>query len=321
MDPSTATGSGDHTSSLVWSSGSSETLVPAFFTVGSLAIFLWEITTRSRNDIRILRSFKRQRPQNYTYALSRIFIFAYIAATLVFQTAPLGTCNQALKATAALYLISVSLTALLSYYRIRTVFLNDKYIAAIFGLLWICVVGGSTSLFPGLTGTTVGATKHCTVSPAIPPYVSTFLIGLLLDTSLVFMFIAARLVETCHWTDVSTSHVGKFVTANFTTVISVGLLQEEQWLYLSTVLLQLMTLILFLLGTSITARIVLLPVNLTIFNAATCRVYVSSQTRRYEEESARKTKIILARGVAADNRESALPYLGGVKITQTVETF
>ncbi|KAF9472620.1 hypothetical protein BDN70DRAFT_886822 [Pholiota conissans] len=322
MDPSTATGSGDHSSSLVTSEGSSDTLATICVTIGTLVLFLWEVASRTRSDIRTLRSFKSRRLQSYNYSLSRIVTFAYMVTTLIFQAAPLGSCKETLNAANVLYLISVSLTALLLIYRIRTVFLNDKYISTIFGFLCLCVVGGCTTLFPGFTGmASKTSAKHCTISPAIPPYVSAFLIGHLLDTSLVFIFIAARLVERCKM-DVGTSHgVGKFVKANFTTVISTGLLQEGQGLYLSTVLLQLVTLILFLLGSSITARVIILPLNLAIFNAAACRVYISSQARKFEEESARRTKIILSLGIAAHHRENSLPYLGGVKITQTVETF
>ncbi|KAF8962862.1 hypothetical protein BDZ97DRAFT_1662399, partial [Flammula alnicola] len=141
-------------------------------------------------------------------------------------------CSQVKKATSSLYFVAVLSTTLLFYYRLRTVFLDDWFISAVFGFLGLCVVGGCTTVFPGISGMNIQSAKHCTISPLIEPYVSAFLIGPLLDTSLIFIFIAARLVERCRIDFSAKDGLGKFIFVDCTSVLWQGLLQEGQTYYL-----------------------------------------------------------------------------------------
>ena len=81
--------------------------------------------------------------------------------------------------------------------------------------------------------------------------------------------------------------------------------------------------VLFLLGPSVAARIVLVPISLAIMNISACRLYILTLTQRIEEERARKAKIIQKLGMRIDRgsgpSDSALTLFGGVKVTKTVE--
>lgn len=93
--------------------------------------------------------------------------------------------------------------------------------------------------------------------------------------------------------------------------------------------MQLVTLILFLLGQSTRARIVLLPLNLAVLTIATGRGYVHAQDRRVEEEKARRRKVFRAMGfessdsadrvnASSETMGSSMDRLGGIRVTKTV---
>lgn len=50
-------------------------------------------------------------------------------------------CTTVLYASSWMTSASISLTTLLFFFRIRAVYNNDKYITAVFFLLWLCVLG------------------------------------------------------------------------------------------------------------------------------------------------------------------------------------
>ncbi|KJA18909.1 hypothetical protein HYPSUDRAFT_190412 [Hypholoma sublateritium FD-334 SS-4] len=298
-------------------------IIPGFFTAASLVILFWELATRSRDDIRILRSLKGEIVHHFVYGLSRISTLGYLVIMILFEVAPLGTCNGILTASSSLYTVSIVFTTFLFYCRLRAVYASrgDWYIPFLFCLLWLGAIICSVTPFLGLSGVSVGTSKHCTISPLIKGCVSTALIGPLLDTSLVFMFIAARRAEQCQVDFSASLGIRNFFAVDCVSVLNRGLLLDGQWLYLSTILLQLISLILFLLGPSVTARIVLVPLNLTIMNVAACKVYVLSQAQKFDEEKTRKTKIIQKLGMQIDHgqSDSVLTFFGGIKVTKTVE--
>ena len=96
--------------------------------------------------------------------------------------------------------------------------------------------------------------------------------------------------------------------------------------------MQLVTLILFLLGLSTTARVVLLPLNMSVLTIASGRGYIHAQDRRIKEEKARRMKVFRSLGFesssSADQVNSSketmgsltrsMDMLGGIRVTKTV---
>jgi hypothetical protein len=79
--------------------------------------------------------------------------------------APISNCFNTEKALSVLFCLAVPLTSLLFFFRARAVFGMNPFAVAIFGVLWLGVLGGCLTTIPGIGGTNIGPTPYCVSGP------------------------------------------------------------------------------------------------------------------------------------------------------------
>jgi hypothetical protein len=107
---------------------------------------------------------------------------------------PLAACNTAYLAFDSFYPIGVSASALLFFFRVRAVYSGDRIVSAVFGFLWLAVLGSSITIPVGAGATSFGDPAVC-IATRIEPYVGSSGIVLTVYDTLVFVAISYRLVS------------------------------------------------------------------------------------------------------------------------------
>ncbi|KDR73081.1 hypothetical protein GALMADRAFT_747969 [Galerina marginata CBS 339.88] len=291
----------------------------AYFTIGSLAVLIWDILSELQRDIQQMHSVEFRPAQKISYILSRITMLAYIFTDAISQTTPIESCTQIHRAMIVLGMIAIPTTALIIFFRIRAVFQRDRFITVIFGVLWLSVVGGSATI---ITGVSLESTpsKYCTISQKIAPYYAGSLIGPLLYLCLGYMFISAKLVSAAQMDFSMQLGFREFFIGEFVPVFSKGLLQEGQVFYLSAVIFQLITFIIFI-STPTPTRFVLVDPSLALMNIMACKVYRNSTSK---EERRKIQKLDLPIPLTYVQSDLLLTghqsyNLRGIQVTKTVE--
>jgi len=136
--------------------------ITAYVLVGTLAVLVWDMLTHLRDDWNLLARYKINFP-TITYFVSRWSSLLYTASSVVFSTAPIGDCSMMATFTCAVYHVAVSSTALLFFFRVRALFNKNKYVTAVFFVMWLGVVAGTLTVIPSRVGGRLGPTEYCTI--------------------------------------------------------------------------------------------------------------------------------------------------------------
>jgi len=295
----------------------------AYLTVGTLAVFIWELLNVLWYDICVLRSTFEEVLNPTLYVISRATVLGYLIVGSAFQTTPMGYCRQTHTLLTSLYLIAMSSTSFLVLCRVRFLSRNDKFITSTFGLLLLFVLGGLATRIIGIRAESIGPTKYCTFSEPITLYASAFLIAPLLYTSTAFIFSAARFASRRKIDFAAPNGFLYFIFADCASVVRAGLLKDGQGYYLSSIVLQLTSLIFFLSSSTAPGKLVLVDCSLVIMNIMVCRVYISDQKYRETRsgEKVKKEQVMLGLGLHYHNGLQTSRDFQGIQVTKTVENF
>ncbi|KAF9457501.1 hypothetical protein BDZ94DRAFT_225354 [Collybia nuda] len=244
--------------------------VTAYVAIGGLAVLVWDIITHLYADWKLLTRYKVALP-TIVYFLSRLSTLAYMLVGTIFQTAPTGNCEVVGETTCTIYHVTVSSTALLFFLRVRAIFNKNRYITAIFFLLWIGVLGGSLTVVTSLSGVPIGNTKYCTFSN-FKPYRSTAnIIVATFDTS-VFIAVTWRLSFRKAYTKGGGRTFDFF--GQYLPSFTRALLQDGQKYYMVATVSNLLVLIMdFAPGIPIAYRTILLMPTIALGNIMACSVF------------------------------------------------
>ncbi|KAJ6533973.1 hypothetical protein DFH09DRAFT_122718 [Mycena vulgaris] len=170
-----------------------EIQVSTYVVVGCTAVLIWDALINLRNDYMLL--FKRRfHVASGAYVLSRVASLVYALGFTIFATYPLPACNTAFVAFSTFYSLTISASAFLFLIRVRAVYDGDRLITAIFGFLWLAVLGSSITIPFGGSAFGLGDPPECLVGQ-IEGYVgSAGIIQTVYDT-LIFFAISYRLVS------------------------------------------------------------------------------------------------------------------------------
>lgn len=114
-----------------------------------------------------------------------------------FVAGPVGHCFQNEKGLGAFYPASVSLSALLFFFRVRIVYQSHPFIVALFFLLWLGVVAGTLTVAFGVLGVNIGPTDYC-LNGKVEDYVAAAALIPLVNDTLVFFAITWKLATDSH---------------------------------------------------------------------------------------------------------------------------
>ncbi|KAJ7621847.1 hypothetical protein B0H17DRAFT_1290157 [Mycena rosella] len=270
--------------------------VSAYVLAGCTAVFIWDILNNLRSDYALL--FK----QNFNmvclpYVVSRIGTLMYILGHTIILSYPLQACNTVYLAFHVLYPICVSASAFLFFFRVRAIYGGNRLVTAIFGFLWLAVLGSSMTIPFGVSTVKLGDPSECIIAH-VEVYVGASGIILTVHDTLVFFAISYRLVSTFGqmrqqaWgTQLKMLFSGAHLPA-----FSKALFADGQMYYMITVATNVVaTLRVYILTVSPVYHALMVVPSVALTSIMACRVY-------------RNTKLGIMRG----SRELSLPTLNDV---------
>lgn len=77
------------------------------------------------------------------------------------SAAPVGNCVKLSKIPCTTFHFVVSTAALLFFFRVCAVYGGNKYITAVFAVLWLSVLGCSLTVITSISGIAIGTTNYC----------------------------------------------------------------------------------------------------------------------------------------------------------------
>jgi hypothetical protein len=138
-------------------------------------------------------------------------------------------CNALILFTGVAFILAVPVTALLFLLRLRAVFLKNRVIVTIFGVLWLCVLGGAITVPFSVTAAKIGPTNYC-IDAEVKPFSSAGPIANTVFSTLVFIAISWRLV-TMNLALNGTPRGISFITGQGSSTLSTILLRDGQLYY------------------------------------------------------------------------------------------
>ena len=155
-------------------------------------------------------------------------IFDVLAA---FPSSMHGSCQPVLLILSCSYLLALSGTAALFFFRVRAVYDGSKVIIVIFGILWLATLGAAMTFPFSVKGGHLGTTDYCLLSSVSPVVAAAGIINTCSDT-LVFLAISWRIARHNATGETWREHFRSFYKGDGLPGISKILLQSGQAYYL-----------------------------------------------------------------------------------------
>ncbi|PPR01380.1 hypothetical protein CVT24_006218 [Panaeolus cyanescens] len=255
--------------------------VAMFVLVASLTVILWDVLNNIRSDYLLLTRRKVGLP-TFVYLFSRIFVRRTNASVLA--AAPVGNCKMASVAVNALFPLAIPSTSLLLFFQVRAIYMRNNMVVAFFGLMWIAVVGAcTTTVIASRSAVEIGQTNYCIVYAELKSYSSAPAIVVLVNDTLMFMSIVYKALQ-CSMTanDGVKTGVKTFLFGTSLPALSKALLQNGQAYFLSTVGINLVTVIIFYIDKiPITYRLIIGIPDVVLMNIMACRIYRNTKLGKF----------------------------------------
>ncbi|KAF9481934.1 hypothetical protein BDN70DRAFT_930474 [Pholiota conissans] len=266
----------------VASQGTYETAISTYVQAASVGIFCWDILDNIPADFKLITQ-NRVSFVVIIYVASRIGSLGEVLASTIYHTAPVGDCVLFDAMAASFYPISLSLSGLLFFFRLRAIYDQNSVVISAFFLLWLALVV-STVLIPiGVRGGPIGESAYCQDVSA-PDYIYAAIVAPLVHDTAVFFAISYRLMQNAY-VDFSLRKGFKMMLfGKHLPNLTKSLFIDGQRYYLMTLISNILTAILILMTSLPVPLRSMLPVfNVALTNIMACRVYRRTKTGLFRE--------------------------------------
>ncbi|KAF9457490.1 hypothetical protein BDZ94DRAFT_1326217 [Collybia nuda] len=270
--------------------------IRSYFLVGMLGILVWDILAHLSADYKLLVKFRFNIP-TLIYHISRWTSLLYTVSSAIFETAQVENCKIFARLTCVAYHPAASATALLFFFRIRALYNGNKYITAVFVIMWLAIVGTSVTIITSLTGEHIDNTKYCTFV-GLKSYGSSSNIVIAVFNTCIFIATTWRLLARAPpIDDVNTAGAGKFgLCGRYVPRFSRALLQDGQNYYMVAMICNLLVLIMtYAPGIPALLRPFFLVPSVGLTNMMACRVFRNTKLGHYDETNTTGTVNIMFR--------------------------
>ncbi|KAJ6454643.1 hypothetical protein C8R45DRAFT_846285 [Mycena sanguinolenta] len=216
--------------------------VSRYLFAGTLGAYVWDIGLNLGNDYVLL--FKhRVRFPTIVYFMSRVFTFAFILTSFVFQIAPVENCNALSVGLGVCLVLSQTSTALLFFLRVTAVWYPSKIAYTVFSILWMAVLGAGITVPLGDRAAHIGPTTQCiiTITPASTEFA---VITPLINHTAILLAINYHILAHTIVADSSMARLRVFFGGKGLSTLSRALLQSGQHFYLIAVVTHIVILVL-----------------------------------------------------------------------------
>ncbi|KAF9470122.1 hypothetical protein BDN70DRAFT_944548, partial [Pholiota conissans] len=159
---------------------------------------IWDVLDNITSDFDLLFKSRVSFATLSAYYTHRIGTLGYGIASNIYETKSISNCNTIEKIGVAFYPISLSLSALLFFIRLRAIYNRDRLVVAIFFFIWLGLLGTTMSVPITVHGSNLGNTGECIDAhfPNTAEYAA--ILSPLIHDTLVFIAIAYRLVQNAY---------------------------------------------------------------------------------------------------------------------------
>ncbi|KAF5329597.1 hypothetical protein D9619_009380 [Psilocybe cf. subviscida] len=218
--------------------------VLAYVLVGITSVLIWDVLCHLKDDYLLLTQHRINLPV-VVYFVARLFSLLYLIGYTVANTAPIGNCSVVIQVIQALFTISIPASEMLFFLHVRAVYIHNRPAVWFFTFLWLCTI--ASSLIPVFTTTymAIGSTKYCICYGALPLYSTATAVVPLVNDSVLFGALALRMLRSSYQERTLKGDIRAMVFGDHIPLVSRALLQNGQAYFLSTVFLNLGTVILY----------------------------------------------------------------------------
>ncbi|KAF5329293.1 hypothetical protein D9619_009413 [Psilocybe cf. subviscida] len=257
-----------------------ELVTSTYVVIGSLSVFIWDMLCHLRDDHNILTKHRITLP-TIVYFFSRLSTLLYLIGYTIIQTTPVGHCNIAIRLASAPMIVALPASQFLFFLHVRAIYATERIVVWFFTLLWLSTLASAALGEVSLSGINIGPTSYCT--PATLAHVTIGIIVPLVNDILLFLALVARIMGTSTQDVDDTGLRDRFKTAIFGASIprlAKTLLQSGQQYFLSTVIINLATLILYYADGG---NFSLGFLSVMLMNLMASRLYRKTKLTRYDE--------------------------------------
>ncbi|KAF8806082.1 hypothetical protein BYT27DRAFT_7191384 [Phlegmacium glaucopus] len=259
-----------------------QVLVAKYVSVGTLAVFIWDILNHIPSDYELLSEHRIRFP-TVIYFLSRLSCVGFVIGNVIIQTLPISRCDLAENALEILFPLTIILSSLLFFFRIRAVFERNLWVVAFFACSWLAVVAGYVTFIVRIEGEK-SIPGLCRVLPHVKSFIKAATIISLVNDTFVFLAISWRLFYNSYGPRTIRNSVRVLILGDYLPVFSKAMLQDGQFYYLITVTTSLLTVImLFVQSISAILQAVFIVPNVVIMNIMACRVFRNTMLGLFRE--------------------------------------
>ncbi|KAF9255579.1 hypothetical protein L218DRAFT_1034287 [Marasmius fiardii PR-910] len=203
-----------------------------YWVVAVLGGYIWDCGINLENDYRLLFKY----PIRYAtvgYYLSRIGTLGYIVISTLLLVGRMSDCQKLHITQGIFYIISTGFTSFLFLLRVVAVWNWNKWIIAIFTLLWLATIGATVTVPVGLGSSHIGTTQACLLT-RVADYTEFSLIMALIHDSAVFLAITYQILMNSLYEENPSVRFKTFVGngRSFLPKLSKNLLRSGQQYYL-----------------------------------------------------------------------------------------
>ncbi|KAF8810290.1 hypothetical protein BYT27DRAFT_7186756 [Phlegmacium glaucopus] len=289
-------------------------------------------------DYRLLSEYRIRFPI-VIYFISKLSTLAFALCCTIFQTTPLSTCEALEHVLDAFFVLSITSSSLLLFFRIRAIFDRNPWVVTLFSGLWLAIVAASVTYLVMIAVHKVEAAgrESCVVIGNVAGYSAAASIVPLINDTLVFFAISWRLFRNSYARRTRREGVRFPNFRDYLPVFYKAFLQDGQAYYVVIVTVNVLTVIMFF-DQSIpdSLRTVFMVPNVVLTNIMACRVF-----RNTIFGSVRESQISTSFVAREPNVDSVIPLavlreegssdsstkqaggatfkIDGIAVTQTVE--
>ncbi|KAF8898012.1 hypothetical protein CPB84DRAFT_1681618 [Gymnopilus junonius] len=236
---------------------------------------IWDIISNLDSDYHLIHDF----PLSYTifvYFNSRVATFVAFMIASVASTRPMNDCSGILSALSWAIAVSISSTSLLYFFRVRALYMQNRYVVGFFFLLWIAVVAGCIALgIQGRNSTNLGSSPYC-IADTTDSVIMVVSINIIPMINNVLSFIAAtwKLMENAHVEANFKNRFKLIIFGHYLPEFSRALLKDNQIYFLSVVVNHVITVSIFYdRGGFRPNNVALVFANVAVMNLMGGRIY------------------------------------------------
>ncbi|KAJ6465894.1 hypothetical protein C8R47DRAFT_1201462 [Mycena vitilis] len=204
--------------------------VSRYMYAGTVGAFIWDIGLNLGNDYTLLFKHRIRFP-TVVYFSSRVFTFAYILTSFVFQVASVKDCAALQLGLGICLVLSQTSTAMLFVLRASAVWHPNKVALGVFILLWLAVLGAGITVPVGIRGAHIGPTMQC-INTLVPANTEAIAIMGLINDSAIFLAINYRILSHAIVADSLGARLRVFLGGGQLSRLSWALVQSGQHFYL-----------------------------------------------------------------------------------------